>query len=252
LRAASRASLFLTALAAVAVAGTTVSAHRLDEYLQLARVSLTPERVDLELDLTPGVAVAGSVIADVDRDGDGVLSADERRAYVARVLGAIDLQVDGRPLRAEAISAAFSDVDAFRQGEGTIRVRSSAAVPNLAAGDHRLTLRNGNRRDISVYAANALVPSNDRIVVASQRRDRDQRELTIDYALRPAAAAGPLWLLIAAAAVLAGALCRTTTRFAARSADPASSPSAPACSTPRARRGSAALTRSRMSPRPSA
>jgi hypothetical protein len=253
LRAADRTWLMLTALATLTVAGTALSAHRLDEYLQLARVSLAPDRLDLELDLTPGVAVAASVLADVDRDGDGVLSAGEQRAYAARVLDAIDLDVDGRLLRVEATSAAFSGVDALRHGEGTIRLRSSVAVPDLPPGDHRLTLRNGHRRDISVYAANALVPNNDRIVVTSQTRDRDQSRLTIAYTMRPTAAAvGPLWLAAPVALILGGVLWRATTRSAARSADPAWSPSSPAGNTPRARRRSAAPTRSRMWPRPSA
>ena len=41
-------------LVLVAVAGP-VSAHRLDEYLQAARIGIDPERVQIELDLTPGV-----------------------------------------------------------------------------------------------------------------------------------------------------------------------------------------------------
>src|SRR5262245_61337231 len=82
-------------IAFVAIAGLArgASAHRLDEYLQAARIGIDPGRVQLELDLTPGVAVAGKVIGDIDRDRDGVLSADEKRAYAAQVFGALAMDV---------------------------------------------------------------------------------------------------------------------------------------------------------------
>ena len=47
-------------LAGVAV----VSAHRRDEYLQAARLALDPGRVQIELDLTPGIAVADAILVD--------------------------------------------------------------------------------------------------------------------------------------------------------------------------------------------
>ncbi len=60
-------------LAALALlAGTIVSAHRLDEYLQAARIDLQRDGVRIALDLTPGSAVADALIAAVDRDHDGV------------------------------------------------------------------------------------------------------------------------------------------------------------------------------------
>ena len=66
---------------AVVIVGTAASAHRRDEFLQAARLGVEPDRVELELDLTPGIAVADATIADIDRDRDGVLSAEERGAY---------------------------------------------------------------------------------------------------------------------------------------------------------------------------
>jgi hypothetical protein len=53
------------------------AAHRLDEYLQAARVSLARDRVTLEVDLTPGAAVTPAIVALVDRDGDAVISPAE-------------------------------------------------------------------------------------------------------------------------------------------------------------------------------
>ena len=39
-----------------------IAAHRLDEYLQAARIAVDVDRVGVELDLTPGVAIAPSVM----------------------------------------------------------------------------------------------------------------------------------------------------------------------------------------------
>ena len=44
--------------------------HRLDEYLQAARIDLQRAAVCVTLELTPGAAVAESVIRTIDRDGD--------------------------------------------------------------------------------------------------------------------------------------------------------------------------------------
>ena len=67
------------------VGGAEVSAHRRDEYLQAARLAIDPGRVQLELDLTPGIALADAIIADIDRNRDGSLSAGRatglRRAW---------------------------------------------------------------------------------------------------------------------------------------------------------------------------
>src|SRR4051812_45984017 len=59
-------------LAAIALAagGNRLSAHRLDEYLQAARLGIGTERVELELDLTPGSSVANVIIAGIDRNRD--------------------------------------------------------------------------------------------------------------------------------------------------------------------------------------
>jgi hypothetical protein len=207
LRAGSAAAVF--AVAAVCVCGDRASAHRRDELLQAARVAVERNRVELELDLTPGIAVADAVIADIDRDRDGSLSADERDGYAARVMRAIDLSLDGGALDVRLLSAAFPEADAFRRGEGTIRLRSAVVLPRVADGDHRLAFRNGYRRDVSAYLANALAPQSDRIGIVAQRRDAEQRELTIEYVARGGAPPS-LWLLGGIAGiVLAFAALRT-------------------------------------------
>jgi hypothetical protein len=167
------------------VVNAALSAHRRDEYLQAARIGIDPDRVELELDLTPGIALAEAIIADVDRDGDGSLSPLEQRAYEAQVMRGLQVAVDDQPLEMRPIASSFPDLDAVRRGEGIIRVQSDAIVPPLSAGAHQIHLRNTHRPDVGVYLANALVPDNSRIAITAQRRDGDQRELTIHYTLRP-------------------------------------------------------------------
>ncbi len=197
---------------ALAVAGSAdLSAHRTDEYLQAARLAIDPGRVHIELDLTPGIALAGTILADIDRDRDGSLSAEEQRAYGVLVLSALTLEVDGTPVRAQLATTSFPEAEAIRRGEGTIRLQSAANLPGVSSGFHQLLFRNRHHPDRSVYLANALLPESTRVSVTAQRRDVDQTEFTIDYIVR-AAPPGPraAWLLglIAGAAVLSALMMR--------------------------------------------
>jgi hypothetical protein len=208
---AGRSTALALALTASVIVSAVASAHRRDEYLQAARLGVEPDRVELELDLTPGIAVADAAIADLDRDRDGMVSEEEKRAYVGRVLDAAVLELDGRSLHLEPIDSTFPGFNDFRRGEGTIRLHSVAALPHQVDGDHQLSFRNTNQRDGSVYLANALVPTSDRVVITAQRRDPMQRDLTIDYVLRrgPAMPA-PTWLVGGLAiTVLAALLMRS-------------------------------------------
>jgi hypothetical protein len=201
LRAARRTAVVL-ALSAVVIVGTGVSAHRQDEYLQAARLAVEPGVVELELDLTPGIAVADEIIAEIDRDRDGFLTADEKRIYVQRVLGAINLYIDGQPLQTEPMASTFPVLDALRHGDGTIRLRVAAVLPRLSSGDHQLLFRNTHRPEVSAYLANALVPESHSIAITAQRRDGEQHDLTIDFVLRTEPATDArVWLLIAIASV---------------------------------------------------
>jgi hypothetical protein len=163
-----------------------VSAHRLDEYLQAARLNIDPGRVELQLDLTPGVALAERIVGEIDRNRDGAISDDEIRAYATVVQSGITLAVDGQPLQPQLVETRLPAAGAIPQGTGTIQLRWVAPLPPLTTGPHRLFYRNAHHRDIGVYLANVLVPANDRIAVTAQDRDVDQREFTVEYDLRAA------------------------------------------------------------------
>ena len=63
---------------------SAVFAHRDDQYLQATLVAIEPSGVRLQMNLTPGVAVAEQVIAEIDRDRDGAISK-ERSGSLCRV-----------------------------------------------------------------------------------------------------------------------------------------------------------------------
>lgn len=140
--------------------------------------------MQIEMDLTAGIDVADVVLADVDRDRNGTISADEAQAYAGAVCKAISLELDGTPLSVALLDTRFPGLDAMKHGEGAIRIELAAVMSPVPAGTHHLRFRNSHRPDISVYLANVLVPASDLVTVSGQRRDVDQRELIVDYVLR--------------------------------------------------------------------
>jgi len=195
----------LAALAMAAVMAATISAHRRDELLQAARIALGPDSVQIDLDLTPGIALASETLAEIDHDRDGTLSLDEQRIYADRVFRALSVSVDGIPLGLEPTASTFPELAAVYRGEGLIRLQASLSLPNQSPGVHHLRFRNDHRPAESAYLANALVPDSPRVAVVAQYRDQGQSELTIEYAIR--ARPAPLstgWLVFPAALALAG------------------------------------------------
>jgi hypothetical protein len=159
------------------------SPHRLDEYLQATRIAVAREHVALEIDLTPGVAIAPRVFALVDRDADGRVTELEIEAYARTVLEDVALSVDGRTYRLTLTRAESPSWSDMRDGLGTIRIEAAAAVPLAAGGKHHIRYQNFHQPEISVYLANALVPASREVSIAGQDRDREQRRFDLDIAV---------------------------------------------------------------------
>jgi len=185
------------------------SAHRLDEYLQATRVDIEPDRISIEIDLTPGATIADAVLGWIDTNRDGAISTSEADAYVRDVLRDVSLDVDATRTSLTVVSREFPSWEAVRLGTASIRVRAAASVRSLSSGRHRVAIVNAHHAAESVYLANALVPSDHRIRIAAQRRDQLQRALTIEYDVAGAwTRAG--WL--ASAAIMLGCIVVTRRR----------------------------------------
>ena len=169
------------AAAAIGHGSAALQAHRLDEYLQATRLSIEADRIDLEIDLTPGMTIASGIASEIDADRDGRFSPRETEAYGRTVIAALELAADGRALPLTISNQRFPDRADMMEGLGTIRLRASAPRPRTAAGRHSIEYRNGFRADASVYLANTMVPEDPRLTVAAQRRDPLQQRLIVEY-----------------------------------------------------------------------
>jgi hypothetical protein len=169
----------------VLVLSTSSSAHRLDEYLQAARVSLERARVVLEVDLTPGTKIADGIIALIDRDGDKRISSLEAKSYGQAVLSDIVLELDGRPVTLTLSRVEVPSLDELRFGIGAIQVRASGDAGPRRRLRRELHFQNNHQAGSSVYLVNALLPSEDGIKVVGQIRDAKQRDARIEYSVTP-------------------------------------------------------------------
>ena len=173
-----------SALLALALGGGA-AAHRLDEYLQATLIGVTRTGVEVEIHLTPGVAVLPVVMAAIDLDRDGRIAADEERAYAARVAREVELRVDGAPAALSLIESSFPSLEEMREGLGTIRLK-------LRANRIGRELRFENRHlpQVSVYLVNCLAAPRDGLTVSRQERDQAQRSIRFAYSFAGGATRG--------------------------------------------------------------
>ena len=184
-------------------AGASVSAHRRDEVLQAARIAIEPGDLRLEINVTPGIAAADALLREIDLNQDGVLSPAEQQSFAARLVSLLTVRIDGSaPLPLTLADSNFPAPAVMKTGEAAISLRVAANLPSLAAGDHSLEFRNDHATVGSVYLANALTPASRHLTIPNQRRDVDQRALTLDFTITSEPLLVERWRWIAFAAVL--------------------------------------------------
>jgi hypothetical protein len=170
-----KTSLFLLALSAQAFA------HRLDEYLQATLISLGKDGIEVDMRLTPGVAVAPFVLATIDRNGDGVISSEEQSAYVDQVLCDVSITLDGDPLPLRAARQIFPGIQDMREGRGEIQMEFVADTPRANVASRSLVIDNKHQSRIAAYLVNAVAPSDPDIRITAQSRNYQQSSYRLDY-----------------------------------------------------------------------
>ena len=216
-------------VAATMLLATPARAHWLDQYLQATTILVGKDRVHAQLRLTPGVAIFPRVIAGIDTNADGVLSAAEQRAYADRVLRDITMRIDGADVPMTLSSLTFSSLDEMKEGRGVISIDCSASIPAVGV-NRQLTFENRHQRAMAVYLVNALVPTEPDVHVDSQNRNYAQSLFTLDYSLDAAGAVAQprvrfpgtsRWMSVAALLLMAPMVLRWRRRAAVTASSPA-------------------------------
>jgi hypothetical protein len=157
-------------------------AHRLDEYLQATLVSIEPGDVRLQMNFTPGVAVADRVLARIDTNHDGIISANEAKAYGELVRNHLLVRLDGRKLVLKLATSGFPAVTELRSGWGIIQIEFTADIGSLSPGRHKLSLENRHLPGLSVYLLNAAQPKSAQVQITRQMRNKHQSRGSIEFA----------------------------------------------------------------------
>ena len=160
------------------------AAHRLDEYLQAMLVVIEPSSIRLQINLTPGMEVAGQVLARIDRDHDGVISTDDAAAYAELLKRDLNVRLDGQNLGLKLIAYEFPEPSDLRTGLHIVQVEF-AATSDLDAGPHKLIVENRHVPTLSVYLFNAAKPKSSSVQVTRQNRNNDQSVGEIEFTTTP-------------------------------------------------------------------
>jgi hypothetical protein len=160
-------------------------AHQLDEYLQATLVAIEPGGIRLQMNLTPGVAVAEKVLSLIDRNHDGVISTNESAAYAELVKRDLRVQLDGRDVGLKLAAVNFPEPAELRTGWGIIQLEYSITPRALAAGVHEFSLENRHLPAASVYLFNATQPESASVKISGQKRNENQSNGEIAFDFHP-------------------------------------------------------------------
>jgi hypothetical protein len=184
-----------TLLALAIVGAPALALAHAEHYGQAAYLRVTPDQIELELDLSPGSRVAAGVLARIDTNKDNELSVDEQRAYAASLLPELSLAVDGVPRALSLSRVDCPPASHLATGEAKLTLVFVASLAPLAPGPHRLEFGNLHAPVPSNYLAHAF---GDRAVVTLGKPTRDptQQHLAMPFEIlpgpaRPAPSAAP-------------------------------------------------------------
>jgi hypothetical protein len=199
-----------TLLLALLALPCTVSAHQLDEYLQATLVVIEPDSVRLQINLTPGVAVAERVLALIDTDRDGMISTNEAAAYCELLKRDLIVRLDQRNTKLKCTASYFPGPAELRTGWGFIQMEFSATRGSLAVGEHSFAIENRHLTSISVYLVNAAQPASSSVQIKQQLRNENQSTAEIRFAIHKAQRAFSAIGITGVTLVVLGLFCTVT------------------------------------------
>ncbi len=157
-------------------------AHPVDEIVQGAYLTLAPGEVRLELDVTPGSKVAGTVLKSLDANADGRITDAEAVAYAGRVLAQSTLALDGATVPWTLDKVIAPPYQNLQTGNDILKIYAVAKRPDRT-GAQTLSYQNRYQPAKSQCIANVfLQPALGwQYQVTGQQHSDDGRQLVVKY-----------------------------------------------------------------------
>jgi hypothetical protein len=157
-------------------------AHPLDEVVQGAYLTLAPGEVRLELDLTPGIEVAGAFLQALDANADRIITEVEMQGYAEDVLARSTLTLDDVALSWMLNEVNMPPYQSLELGGGTVSIHAVAQHP-YSVGAHVLSYRNDHQPAASRRMANVFLQPGEgwQYRITGQQHSDDGRQLTVTY-----------------------------------------------------------------------
>ena len=159
-----------------------VNAHPVDELVQGAYLTLVPDGLRLELDLTPGSGVVTAILGALDHNGDGHVSDTEARVYALEVLKYSTIALDGAAAEWSLETITVPPHRNLELGSDAIKIFAIVKRPD-SRGPHTLSFDNRYNPAASQWTANVFLQPGAgwRYLITSQQRGRDGQQLTVNY-----------------------------------------------------------------------
>ncbi|MBB6017090.1 hypothetical protein ACFP9V_22815 [Deinococcus radiopugnans] len=170
------------ALTLAALLLPVAQAHPVDEVVQGAYLTLAPGAVQLELDVTPGSQVAGTVLTSLDANTDGRITDAEARAYAGRVLKQSTLKLGDVAAGWTLGKIEVPPYADLKTGNAVLKIYATAKRRDTV-GAQTLSYQNRYQPAKGQWTANIfLLPGAGwQYGVTGQQRSNDGQQLTVNY-----------------------------------------------------------------------
>lgn len=168
-------------------------AHPADMLVQAAYITLSPEQVQIELDLTAGELVAKDFLVQLDSNQDQQISTAEIQTLTNSVLEKMMLKVNNLSVLLKLESNQISEIEQIKLGGGQVQLVFVGAISAL--NQNRFVFQNNFSPVKSGYLANVFVQS-QAVRIVSQQRDQTQQAFEVAYEVAESALPRvfPWWL----------------------------------------------------------
>ena len=181
------------------------AAHPTDRLNQAAYITLSPQKVSIELDFSPGELVAPQFVQEFGSNL-GSLNSETIQKFSQTILEHVRFTVDNKQIELKPDSSLnqIPDLALLKAGGAQLQLVFTADLPSLS-GQHQFVFENKYQPVKSGYGANVFVESKD-VKIIKQARDSSLQVFTVDFDITQRSSFALWWAAVAVGLIAGGVL----------------------------------------------